>query len=78
MSGHRTATAGEADDWVRTRTGWEHEAKWFATVGRYEPALHPAVVAALVSLIAVWALMAFPADTAKVADEPDAPSTTEG
>jgi hypothetical protein len=76
MGGHRGA-AGKADDWVRTRTGWEHEAKWFATVGRYEPTLHPAVIAALVSMVAVWALVAFPADTARAADEKETPSTSE-
>jgi hypothetical protein len=74
IAGHR-AGGGKVDDWVRTRTGWEHEAKWFATVGRYEPSLHPAVVAALVGLMAVWALVAFPADAA--ADQRDTPSTLE-
>jgi hypothetical protein len=76
IGGHRDAE--RADDWVRTRTGWEHESKWLAAVGRYEPALHPAVVAGLVGLVAVWALMAFPAKAASVADERDTPATPEG
>ena len=74
----RRGSAGKVDDWVRTRTGWEHEAKWFATVGRYEPALHPAVVAAMIALVAVWTLVAFPADAVRVADPPDSHSTSEG
>jgi hypothetical protein len=76
LGGPRGA-AGKVDDWVRTRTGWEHEAKWFATVGRYEPTLHPAVIAALIGLVAVWALVAFPADASRGADEKETPSTSE-
>ena len=68
------ATAG--NDWVRTRVGWEREAKWFANSISYEPGLHPAVVAALVSLVALWTLVAFPADAAGAANDPDAPDTT--
>jgi len=55
------ATTGSmTDDWVRTRNGWEHEASWFATVGRYEPALHPTVVAAMMGLVSVWGFVAYP------------------
>ncbi len=45
QTGRRHRAAGKGDDWVRTRTGWEREARWFAATS-YEPALHPAVVAA--------------------------------
>ncbi len=73
---HQHGATGEGDDWVRTRTGWEREAKWFASSASYAPALHPAVVAALVSLVALWALVAFPADAAEATDDPDSPDTT--
>jgi hypothetical protein len=76
-SGHRGA-ARKTDDWVRTRTGWEHEAKWFATASQYEPTLHPAVIAALIGLMAVWTLVAFPDDTVATVDEPDTPSPSNG
>lgn len=71
---HRGA-AGAVDDWVRTRTGWEREAKWIASSG-YEPALHPVVVAALVSLVALWALVAFPVDAVESVDDPQTVDTT--
>lgn len=74
ISRHRGA-AGGGDDWVRTRTGWEREARWFAATS-YEPALHPAVVAGLVSLVALWALVAFPADAVRSTDDREALDTT--
>jgi hypothetical protein len=38
--------------------------------------LHPVVVAGLVSLVALWALVAFPAGAPPATDDLDAPDTT--
>jgi hypothetical protein len=67
-AGHRTVVH-KRDDWVRTRNGWERETKWPGPLVVYQPALHPAVVAALIGLAALWALIAFPVEDAAGSDE---------
>ncbi len=54
-----------ADGWVRTRDGWERESALHPHRGTYEPALHPAVLASLVTLASLLALVAFPAAESK-------------
>ena len=50
-----------SDGWVRTRDGWERESRVRVTARKvYEPALHPGVLAALLTLGSLLALAAFP------------------
>jgi hypothetical protein len=57
----------KVDDWVHTRTGWERRSNWAPRI--YQPALHPAIVAALVCLTSLWGLMTFPADDSTQPEE---------
>ncbi len=59
-----------ADDWIRTRSGWEHHAALSGPLAVYQPALHPLVVAVLMLLAALWALIAFPVQPTAGADDP--------
>ena len=63
------AWPGGADDWIRTRSGWEHHAALSGPLAVYQPALHPLVVAVLMLLAALWALIAFPVQPAAGADD---------
>ena len=54
------AWPGGADDWIRTRSGWEHHAALSNPLAVYQPGLHPLVVAVLMLLATLWALVAFP------------------
>ena len=54
-------TRSASDGWVRTRDGWERESSLRISPRHvYEPALHPGVLAALVTLGSLLALAAFP------------------